>query len=223
MEEKIILTSNYNNMIHGNKISISGDKGKRVNFNGKTLSQLAPKKEFWQKWHDNIGKISEEENTLYYVKEYYYQVLKKLDPELLLDSLPNKTILLCYENSEEFCHRHLVAFWLELFLDINTYEVKELENYKLEPQKRPEYLKDILEQIIKEDIKMYDFNSIKAATLYTASIELEKKVDEISKGKLIDDYEGELMTQAARLRMEADEAEEKYLYLKQQKVKKYTK
>ena len=223
MEEKIILTSNYNNMIHGNKISISGDKGKKVNFKGKNLSELAPKKEFWQKWHDNIGKISEEENTLYYVKEYYHQVLKKLDPELLFDSLPNKTILLCYEESEEFCHRHLVAFWLELFLDINTYEVKELENYKLEIKQRPEYLKDILEKVIKEDIKMYDFNSIKAATLFTASIELEKIVEERAKGRLVDDYEGELMTQAARLRMEADEAEEKYLYIKAQKVKKYTK
>ena len=223
MEEKIILTSNYNNMKHGNKISISGDKGKKVNFNGNYLSKLAPKKEFWQKWHDNIGKISEEENTLYYVKEYYHQVLKKLDPELLLDSLPNKTILLCYEESEEFCHRHLVAFWLELFLDIDTYEVKELENYKLEIQQRREYLKDILEQIIKEDIKMYDFNSIKAATLFTAAIELEKCVDEISKGIPADDYEGELMTQAARLRMDADEAEEKYLYYKEQKSKKYTK
>ena len=223
MEEKIILTSNYNNMIHGNKISISGDKGKKVNFKGKTLSELAPKKEFWQKWHDNIGKISEEENTLYYVKEYYHQVLKKLDPELLLDSLPNKTILLCYEESEEFCHRHLVAFWLELFLDINTYEVKELENYKLEIKQRPEYLKDILENVIKEDYEMHNFYSIRAASLFTASIELEKIVEERAKGRLVDDYEGELMTQAARLRMEADEAEEKYLYIKAQKVKKYTK
>lgn len=221
MEEKIILTSNYNNMIHGNKISISGDKGKRANFNGKNLSELAPKKEFWQKWHDNIGKISEEENILYYVKEYYHQVLKKLDPGLLFESLSNKTILLCYEESEEFCHRHLVAFWLELFLDIYTYEVKELENYKLEVKKRPEYLKEILEKIIKEDYNMYGFNSIRAASLYKASLELEKYVEESC--KIIDDYEGELMTQAARLRMDADEAEEKYLYLKEQKEKKYTK
>lgn len=107
---KTILTSNYKSIKNGNRISISGDKGKTANFEGKTLSELAPKKEFWQKWHDNIGKINEEENTLYYVKEYYHQVLKKLDPEILYNSLPNKTILLCYEESTDFCHRHLVAF-----------------------------------------------------------------------------------------------------------------
>ena len=111
---------------------------------------------------------------------------------------------------------------MKIFHSCCIFEVL-IENYKLEIKKRPEYLKDILEQIIKEDIKMYDFNSIKAATLYTASIELEKIVEERCKGIPLDDYEGELMTQAARLRMDADEAEEKYLYLKQQKVKKYTK
>ena len=33
-----------------------------------------------------------------------------------------KNCLLCYEESEEFCHRHLVAKWLRDF----GYEVKEL-------------------------------------------------------------------------------------------------
>ena len=42
------------------------------------------------------------------------------------------------------------------------------------------------------------------------------------KGKILDEYEGELYTIAARLRMEADEAEENYLKEKN-KIIKYTK
>ena len=41
--------------------SISGDRGQKVNYKGEYYSKLAPKKSFWQVWHDNIGKISEEE------------------------------------------------------------------------------------------------------------------------------------------------------------------
>lgn len=43
----------------GNLISISGDRGKSVGFEGKTMSQLAPKLSFWKVWHNNIGKIPE--------------------------------------------------------------------------------------------------------------------------------------------------------------------
>jgi len=219
---KIVLKSNNKKIKNGNKISISGDKGKTVNFNGKTLPQLAPKKEFWKIWHDNIGKISEEQNTIYYIKNYYHQVLKNLDPEILIKKLPNKSIFLCYEESNDFCHRHLVAFWLELFLDIKTYEVEEVDNYNLEMKERPEYLKEKLEKIIKEDYNMYGFNSIRAAYLYKGSIELEKHIEETYKEKYLDDYAGELMTIASRLRMDADEADEKYLQERNNKIKKYT-
>lgn len=219
--KQIIFTANYDNIKNGNHISISGDRGKKVNYEGKSLSILAPKLEFWKVWHDNINKISEQENTVYYIRNYYNKVLKNLDPEILLESLPNKTILLCYENSKDFCHRHLVAFWLELFLDIETYEIKEVENYKIQIQKRPEHLKEILENIIKEDHNMYGFNSIRAAYLYEGSLQLEQNVSNMYKEKILDDYAGELYTIAASLRIEADEAEIKYLKGKNNKVKKY--
>lgn len=215
--KKIIYTSNYNNVKHGNKISISKDKGKDAGYEGKTMLSLAPKEDFFRIWKNNRGKISEEENNLYYIKNYYEKVLKKIDPEILLESLPNKSILLCYEDNEDFCHRHLVSFWLELFLDINTYEIKEVENYKVQVKERPECLKDILEKIIKEDYNMHGFNCIRAAYLYEGSLQLEQSIEETYKSEVLDEYQGELYTIAARLRIEADEAEEKY------KVKKYTK
>ena len=105
-----INTANYNNCRTENGISISGDRGKKVGFTGRCLPMLAPKKEFWQVWHDNIGKIPEEENTKYYATEYYKQVLSKLDPEEVYDMIPEGSILLCYEDNMDFCHRHLLLF-----------------------------------------------------------------------------------------------------------------
>ena len=56
----------------GNLISISGDRGKsfKFGFEGKVLSQLAPKLDFWKVWHNNIGQIDEEQNMRYYIHKY---------------------------------------------------------------------------------------------------------------------------------------------------------
>ena len=125
-----IMTSNYKNCVTENGISISGDRGRSAGFTGLALPELAPKKEFWQVWHNSLGKIPKEASDKYYVKEYYRQVLSKLDPKEVLKKIPDGSILLCYEKSDEFCHRHLVAFWFELFLGISSSEV--IENPKRE-------------------------------------------------------------------------------------------
>ena len=162
-----IMTSNYNNCITENGVSISEDRGNSIGFKGRFLPIFAPKKGFCDIWHNNIGKVSEEENTKYYVKEYYNQVLSQLDPNNMLKIIPDGSILLCYEDNNEFCHRHLVAFWFELFLGMNTSEV--IENPKRETVRRvdrPDYLKDILEEVIKENYDMNGFDNIKDAYEY---------------------------------------------------------
>jgi hypothetical protein len=166
-----INTANYNNCRTENGISISGDRGKKVGFTGRCLPMLAPKKEFWQVWHDNIGKIPEEENTKYYATEYYKQVLSKLDPEEVYDMIPEGSILLCYEDNMDFCHRHLFAFWLELFLEIKTSEVYENPNREtLTRLKRPDYLKDIMKEVIEENYEMQGFDNIKEAYEYNKTL-----------------------------------------------------
>ena len=56
-----------------------------------------------------------------YFNYYKYETLDKLDPHKVAVDLEGKT-LLCYEKSEDFCHRHIVAAWLRHY----GYEVEEL-------------------------------------------------------------------------------------------------
>ena len=54
-----IFTGNYEECKVGNLISISGDRGLKAGFVGKSLPKLAPKKGFWITFFNNIGKIPE--------------------------------------------------------------------------------------------------------------------------------------------------------------------
>lgn len=214
--DKIILTGNYENCTIGNTVSISGDKGKSTNYTGKSLTKLAPKLSFWKIWHDNIGKINEKENNKFYIEEFYNQVLKNLDPEEVLIELEDRSILLCYENNNEFCHRHLVAFWLELFLGIKTYEVKTDEKTKKAIiLDRPKHLKKELEHVIKKNYNMSGFNSIRAAYLFHQAEELEHEFYEQMKNWTSLPSKGngpcDIMTEAAGLRVEADHEEIEYI------------
>lgn len=126
MKKLCVWTGCYDKCKSGNLVSISGDKGKSVGFVGNAYTKLAPKKVFWNIWRDNIGKIDEDENNKYYMSEFYKQVLSKLDANIVLEELQafgKDVILLCFEEENEFCHRHLVATWLERSLKI---EVKEI-------------------------------------------------------------------------------------------------
>lgn len=86
--------------------------------------KLAPKYDFFIKWkesHDNE----------YYIKCFNEQVLNSIDVISviidLIDLVPNAEneiiALVCYEKPSDFCHRHLVADWLNQ----NGYECNEWE------------------------------------------------------------------------------------------------
>ena len=124
----MISTSSYKNWQSDRYItySISWDRGQDANYQGGCYPKLAPKPSFWKTWRNNIGKISEEENNRYYVQEYWNQVLSKLDPEQVYNEL-QYSVLLCYEPNTEFCHRHIVAAWFEILLDVDIPERK-IEN-----------------------------------------------------------------------------------------------
>ena len=212
----MICTSSYNDWKSDKyrTYSISGNNGKDVNYQGKCYSKLAPKLSFWKTWHDNIGKISEEENNRYYVHEYWNQVLSKLDPEKVYNELDNSA-LLCYEQNTEFCHRHIVAAWFEILLDEKVPEMKANGN-QLEELDRPEYIKQYLEDEMKLNRNMRGFESLRALYLFEKSEKLEAKADELEE-KTGNNYDGYRQT-ACFLRCDADMAEDKYRELQSQNV-----
>ncbi len=147
---KRIFTGNYEECKAGNLISISGDRGADANFKGKFISALAPKRAFWKTWKNNIGKIPEEENIRYYIENYYKQVLSKVDIEDLLKD-EKDPILLCYEKGQDFCHRHVLAEYIEMKYNVKVRDIKIDENLNIEENKRPEYIRTILEDVISKE------------------------------------------------------------------------
>ena len=93
-------------------------------YKGLQYKKLAPKYDFFMKWKEN-------HDNDYYIKCFNEQVLNKLsaeqtvkelykltsnmvlNPKLFSDrSLVPDIALICYEKPSDFCHRHLVADWL---------------------------------------------------------------------------------------------------------------
>ena len=79
-------------------------------YKGLQYKKLAPKYDFFMKWKEN-------HDNDYYIKCFNEQVLDKLDPmrvyqELCSLAKSDDIALICYEKSSDFCHRHLVANWL---------------------------------------------------------------------------------------------------------------
>lgn len=177
----MIRTSNYKNFKYSpfKTISISGDRGKSENYVGEYYYELAPRLSFWKIWHDNIGLVKEEANNRFYIEEYYKQVLSELDPERVYKDLAD-SILLCYEDNDQFCHRHIVAAWFELILNKQIEEVA-LVNGEIVRVDRPEYIKDMLETAIKNNKDMKGFNSLYALYLSESAQKLESKAQELEK------------------------------------------
>ena len=75
-----------------------------------TYHNLTPTRDILRRYKEN-GDISE------YTRNYKKQVLGKLTQEGVYDSLEQfgngkNVYLVCYEGKNKFCHRHLVANWL---------------------------------------------------------------------------------------------------------------
>jgi Protein of unknown function, DUF488. len=86
--------------------------------------KLAPKYWFFQKYKS--GEYKEHDYRI----AYYKEVLNTLKAKNVFNELAklsynsDKIILLCYEKPGDFCHRRIVADWLETELDIKVPEFK---------------------------------------------------------------------------------------------------
>lgn len=98
----------------------TGNKGVSIalkhpdGFSGPECPELFPKKDF-------LFKYFRDHDERAYTEAYHAQVLNKLDPQSTYEKLRDKVIL-CWEKPGEFCHRNLVASWIEEKLGIEVPE-----------------------------------------------------------------------------------------------------
>jgi len=85
-------------------------------YRGKVYKKLAPP---WS--------LVKEKDQEVFTELYKKQVLSKLQPAQVYAELGPSAILLCWEKPGVFCHRRVVAEWLEKHLGIRIPEWKEPE------------------------------------------------------------------------------------------------
>lgn len=95
------------------------------NFEGMWFPQLAPSESLLNWWNSLSDEDKKNDlNIFKYTEIYKEETLKLLEDKIedLYNLLDNK-VLLCYEKSESFCHRHIVAEWFKA----HGYDCEELE------------------------------------------------------------------------------------------------
>lgn len=88
-------------------------------FKGLRFKDLAPP-------YDLLGKFKRDDDESFFEEQYRDRVLKDLDPQKIYDLLGHDAVLLCWEKSGKFCHRHIVADWLSKSLNIEISEFDSL-------------------------------------------------------------------------------------------------
>lgn len=92
-------------------------------FNGSWYRKVVPRWQWWKWWHDTYaGHYESKEPVDYYTACYKNTVLDKLCRSIVIEELRDiadgdNLYLLCFETSDKFCHRHLLADWLNAALD----------------------------------------------------------------------------------------------------------
>lgn len=168
---KVILgTGNYNNVKIGNTVSITGDGGNAWGYFGNSYKKLAPRLITYTPYasqYEELVKLKQDTSKLKeyiefrkkieneYIASYYETRLKDLNVEELLSTLENKfgdnIILLCHEPIDEFCHRRLVADYIELMTGIYIPEVI-VDNDGMVKKLTPIRYKNRLKQVINNKI-----------------------------------------------------------------------
>ena len=163
----IMGTGNYNNVKSGNIVSVTGDGGNAWGYFGSAYKKLAPKLVTYTPYAEKYQKLLELRKDSTKIKEYieyrkqiedeyiksYYDIrLKDLDVEELLNTLYEKfgsnIILLCHEEICEFCHRRLIADYIELKTNIHIPEIAVDEKGKVKKLSSIDY-KDRLKNLMK--------------------------------------------------------------------------
>jgi hypothetical protein len=111
----MIYTSYFAGKRYANEQVISIARKTPVNINIPIYIDLAPSFELitdYKRYYDQSR----------YVLRYAIEVLSKLDPFKVIQDLDDK-VMLCYEKPGSFCHRHIVAKWLNVYTGIDVVEL----------------------------------------------------------------------------------------------------
>ncbi len=207
----MIYTSSYNNYKSNLYLTydITSDLGKRAKYQGISYRCLIPSRTLLKFYQDNKRRLSKEELERIFILKYYQENLINLNPLELYKKLNNfyTSILLSYEEATEFSHRHIIASWLELLLDVKIQEVKIIDS-KIELLERPSYIKNTLESVMKENINMKGFNSLRALFLYQMGERIEARIN-LLKNNTKNDFDN-YQIESNRLKDEARIIEENY-------------
>ncbi len=144
-----VYTGNYEQCKAGNLISISYDKGEDAGFKGKCIPELAPDLDLLLRYKDNIGIVPAEVNEREYIEQYYTSVLSQVNIEELLEG-EEDPILLCYEKGQEFCHRHVVADYIEIMYGVEVKDVLIDEDLNVEENTRPPRIRQMLLEVMEK-------------------------------------------------------------------------
>jgi hypothetical protein len=114
-----VKTSYFSSKLWHGKNAVAISQGVPQWYKGRVYKALAPS---WE-----LVKIKD---VAEYTRRYKKEVLSKLDPKQVYKHLGEDAILLCWEKPGEFCHRRLVAEWLEEALGIKVpelgYEIEQI-------------------------------------------------------------------------------------------------
>ena len=160
MKNIIIGTSCYENAKSGNTVSITGDGGNAWGYYGPAYKKLAPSLKLYEYWRDNPDNLNDKELIEYYIKEYFNHRLATLNTKELLyefkERFSTEIILLCHElpsssnkiTKKHFCHRRVVAAFMELTTGIIIPEISINESGIVTLQQQPDY-KPMLKRLMK--------------------------------------------------------------------------
>jgi uncharacterized protein (DUF488 family) len=101
-----------------------------IDWAGLRFPTLAPPNHLF--FAKKAGKV----DNLAYERIYYEQVLDKLDPQYIYDMFKNN-VLLCWEEPGEFCHRRIVAKWIQdkLGIEVPEWNIKDEKIEELSKKK----------------------------------------------------------------------------------------
>lgn len=142
LERVILGTGSYFNVRSGNTVSIARDGGRAWGYTGPYFNKIAPRLDtsvpYSRKYHQLLELRESASNYKEYldfkekiendyIESYYESKLRYLDVEEFLFTLyklyGNDIILLCKEHPIDFCHRRLLADYIELKTGIYIPEV----------------------------------------------------------------------------------------------------